>query len=38
VWINFQSRSTPEIIPEVFAGQGQLTVAASALVLDATTI
>lgn len=27
-----------EVIPEVFAGQGQLTVAASALVLDATTI
>lgn len=27
-----------ELIPEVFAGQGQLTVAASALTLDATTI
>jgi hypothetical protein len=27
-----------EVIPEVFAGQGQLTVAASALVLDATTM
>lgn len=27
-----------EIIPEVFAGQGQITVAASALVLDATMV
>ena len=27
-----------KVIPEVFASQGQITVAAAALVLDATTI